>query len=108
MTIHIKQLFFSCIIGILDFEREQEQLVIIDLTLTYNYKDSYINYTILVDMIQEYIISKKFKLLEDALLSLFELIKQQFVDTKELYIKITKPSIMSNCTVAVSHTNIFS
>ncbi|MBU4111247.1 dihydroneopterin aldolase, partial [bacterium] len=33
MTIHIEDLQFQCIIGILDFERVKEQNIIINLTL---------------------------------------------------------------------------
>ncbi|NPA60178.1 MAG: dihydroneopterin aldolase, partial [Epsilonproteobacteria bacterium] len=36
MIIHIENLKFQCIIGILDFERETPQDVIINLTIRYN------------------------------------------------------------------------
>jgi len=43
MTIHIEDLKFQCIIGILDFERKIPQDVEVNLTIEYNYKDEFIN-----------------------------------------------------------------
>jgi len=108
MTIHVNDLKFSCIIGILEFERVQEQTVIIDLTLQYDYKNNYIDYALLVQLIQKHMILNKFTLLENAVLSLVDMIKTEFINSKKLYIKITKPSIMPNCTVGISYSKIFS
>ena len=67
MTIHIEDLKFQSIIGILDFERTTPQDVIINLTIQYNYKDLFINYAEVSDLIKATMIEKKFLLLEDAL-----------------------------------------
>lgn len=40
MTIHIEDLRFQAIIGILDFERTTPQDVVVDLTIKYKYKKS--------------------------------------------------------------------
>jgi len=71
MTIHIENLTISAIIGILDKERTTPQKIVVDVELDYEYqKSSFIDYTTLVHMIEKSIITNKFKLLEDALLSL--------------------------------------
>lgn len=108
MTIHIDGLQFLCIVGILDFERTQEQTVIIDLALKYDFKDNYIDYAVLTELIRTHMIVNKFTLLETAVLSLVDIIKTKFDNTKELYIKITKPSIMPECKVAISYSKSFS
>lgn len=103
MTIHIENLKFFCIIGLLDFERVQQQQIIVNLTLTYEYKDNFIDYALLIDLIQEHIISNKFTLLEDAILSLTNLVTNRYLSIKQLSVKITKPTIIPNCMVSVSH-----
>ena len=44
MTIHIEDLRFKCIIGLLEFERHTPQEVIVTLELDYDYTDTFINY----------------------------------------------------------------
>jgi len=44
MRVHIEDLKFHTIIGILDFERTTPQEVIINLSLDYKYQDDFINY----------------------------------------------------------------
>ncbi len=43
MKIHIEDLKFKCIIGVLDHERQNEQDVIIDFECKYEFKNEYIN-----------------------------------------------------------------
>jgi dihydroneopterin aldolase len=102
MTIHIENLKFKTIIGILDFERKVEQDVIINLTIRYDYTDSFINYADVSEVIKTHIKKSKFLLIEDALLSLSQKLKENFSLTNQLDLKITKPSIMPDCTVSVS------
>jgi len=103
MTIDIEDLRFKCIIGLLDFERHTPQEIIITLSLDYDYKDEFINYAELAQLIEEHLQEKKYELLEDALENLFNLILQNFPLTQKLYIKITKPDILPNCRVSVSN-----
>ena len=70
LTIHIEDLKFQTIIGILDFERDNEQTILVNLTIDYEYKDKFINYGEVVELIKSYIQKKQFLLIEDALLSL--------------------------------------
>ena len=53
MIIHIEDLRFRCIIGILDFERTAPQDVIIDLQIEYDYEKKFINYVDIVEFIKK-------------------------------------------------------
>ena len=70
MTIFIEDLKFQTIIGILDFEREKVQDVIINLEIDYNYKNEFINYAEVSEHIKSSMIKNQFQLIEDALSSL--------------------------------------
>ena len=107
MTIHIEDLKFKCIIGLLDFERTNEQEVIINLNLDYDYKDEFINYADLAKLIQKQLINEKYELLETALEELFQNISKKYLLIRKLQIKITKPNILSNCLVSVSNIKIY-
>ena len=103
MTIHIEDLKFQCIIGILDFERETPQDVEINLTIRYNYKDEFINYAEVVEIIKNNMIKSKYLLIEDALNGLKLILLEKFKLIEELDIKLTKPSILADCKVSVSN-----
>jgi len=107
MTIHIEDLRFKCIIGLLDFERHNPQEVIIDLELDYQYTDSYINYAHLASLIEETLQEKKFELIETSLNELFNLISLKYSSIQRLFIKISKPDILPNCRVSVSKVKIY-
>lgn len=107
MTIHIEDLKFKCIIGLLDFERHNPQELIINLKLDYDYEDEFINYADLATLIEQHLQEKKYELLETALNKLFNLISHKFPLTKTLEIKISKPDILPNCRVCVSNIKIY-
>ncbi len=102
MTIHIEDLKFQCIIGILDFERTTAQDVIVNFTCEYHYKNEFINYVDIVNLIKETMILSKFELIEEAILSLKSEINKQFPLILSYTIKVTKPSILDDCRVSVS------
>ena len=104
MKIHIEDLKFQCIIGILEHERIQEQDVIINFECEYEFKNEYINYAQIVDLIKKKMIFSKFKLIEDAILSLKSEISKEFPLINSYTLKISKPSILADCTVSVSDT----
>ncbi len=106
MTIHIEDLKFQCIIGILDFERITPQDLIVDFSCEYTYKDIFINYVDIVDLIKNSMINHKFELLEHAILSLKSEIIKEFPLINSYTIKLSKPSILDNCTVSLSDTFI--
>lgn len=105
MTIHIEELTFDVIIGLLDFERERPQRVIINLKASYEYSDDqFIDYADMVLLIQEKLKTERYELLENALLGLKEILYTTYPNIKNLHIKISKPDILTECTVALSHT----
>ncbi len=103
MRIHIEDLKFQTIIGILDFERIIPQDVIINITIDYTYHDNFINYADVVDSIKTDLVENQYFLLEDALNKLSLKLKKQFLIIDSLSLKITKPSILANCKVSVSN-----
>ncbi len=103
MTIHIEDLKFQCVIGILDFERVTPQDVIINLTLDYEYKkDEFINYAEVVDLIKNEMISNQYFLIEDALNNLITKLVNNFSSIQKIDLKITKPAILRDAKVSVS------
>ena len=103
MHIHIDTLTFETIIGLLDFERERAQRVIIDIEASYDYAEqNFINYADMVSDIQSELKEKKYKLLEEALLGLKEKLHTHYPQINTLLIKISKPDILSECSVALS------
>ncbi|MEA2100027.1 MAG: dihydroneopterin aldolase [Campylobacterota bacterium] len=102
MTIHVENLKFQAIIGILDFERVTPQDIVVNLTIDYDYKNEFINYAELVDIIKSDMIKNKFLLIEDALKQISQKLKKEFLSIKKLNLKISKPTILSDCIVSVS------
>ncbi len=107
MRIYVEDLKFQCIIGILDFERERAQDVILNITIDYEYRDEFINYADVTNLLKSTMIEKKFLLIEDALSELSYTLKKEFSKINTLYLKITKPSILPDCRVSVSNTYNF-
>ena len=103
MTIHIEDLKFQCIIGILNFERTKPQDVIVNLTIDYINENGFINYADIVQIIKENMIKSEFLLIEDALDSLNLKLIKEYSSIKSLNLKITKPSILPDCKVSVSN-----
>lgn len=108
MTIHIEQLTFDVIIGLLDFERVTPQQIVVDMTLEYHYEsEKFINYADISTLIRTHLQEKKYLLLEDALLGTQASIVSYAPHTQKLWLKMSKPDILSDCSVALSHTWIF-
>ena len=105
MTIHIEDLTFNVIIGLLDFERDKPQRVIINLEADYDYSDDkFIDYADMVLLIQNKLKDERYKLLENALLGLKEVLYTTYPQLNSLSIKIAKPDILAECTVSLSKT----
>lgn len=102
MTIHIEALTFEAIIGLLDFERERPQRVVVDMEAAYAYKDTFLDYAAMAEKITEHIKSKRYELLEDALLGIKEELLEHYPQITALKLKISKPDILSACSVALS------
>jgi len=102
VKVKIENLTFNCIIGILPFEREKEQKVVVNCTFTYKYKNSnFIDYSKVAQDIENIMVEKKFKLLEDALLDLKKLLSSKY-SMKKVKISIQKPDILPKCKVSIT------
>jgi dihydroneopterin aldolase len=105
MKIHIEALTFEVIIGLLDFERDRPQRVIVDLEASYDYaNENFIDYADMVFLIKKELNEKKYELLEEALLGIKERLYSTYPQLKALSLKIAKPDILPECTVALSHS----
>ena len=102
MTITIKTLTFNTIIGLLEHERTQEQRVVIDAVIQYDYETRFINYANVSDAIKSVMRSGRFELIEEALLTLKTSLKSDFPLIKTLTLNISKPDILPDCEVSVS------
>jgi dihydroneopterin aldolase len=105
MLVTIEQLTFKTIIGILPFERVKKQKVILDISFEYTFgKDSkeFIDYSEVSNLVKKIIKKKKFKLIEDAILSIKKTLYKKY-KLSNLKIKISKPTILKNCVVSVSN-----
>jgi len=101
MRIFLEKFQFNTVIGILDFEREQEQKVIIDLMAEYNYNGTnFIDYVELKEYIKRSMREEKFGLIEDALIFFKDRLPKEF-KIEFLKLKISKPDILSDLNVAV-------
>ncbi|MDD3342177.1 MAG: dihydroneopterin aldolase [Sulfurospirillaceae bacterium] len=102
MRILIKNLTFETIIGILEVERTTLQKVCVTLHLDYNYDgENFINYADICTLIEEDMIASQYKLLENALESLSQKIKNTYPHTTKIKLKILKPNILPNATVGL-------
>jgi len=104
MTIEIKDLEFETIIGILDFERTRLQKVRVNCSIDYTYDQTFLNYALVAEHIENEMINHKFELIEEALLSLKSSLKEDFPLISMLFLKISKPDILANCEVSLSET----
>lgn len=105
MIIHIEDLTFDVIIGLLDFERDKPQRVIINLKASYQYTDEqFIDYADIVVLVKEKLKVERYTLLENALLGIKEILYATYPHIETLTLKISKPDILSDCTVSLSKT----
>jgi len=103
MKVEIKDLKFKCIIGILDFEREKKQKVIIDISFEYEFKeDIFIDYSEISSLVEKQMKKQRFKLIEDAIIFLKTKLYKMY-RLNNLNISIAKPNILNNCVVSVSN-----
>jgi dihydroneopterin aldolase len=93
------------IIGLLDFERDRPQRVIIALEASYDYNDNeFIDYADMVLLIENELKEKRYELLENALMGLKELLYSSYPQLQTLSLKISKPDILPQCIVSLSKT----
>lgn len=104
MQIIIKDLEIKAFIGLLEKERDNAQMVIIDSLISYDYDDKYINYAEIVEIISNMIKVNKYELLEVGLNDISSYLFDRFSPIKSIFLSIKKPAIIANCVVGVQNT----
>ncbi|GAA9412173.1 dihydroneopterin aldolase [Helicobacter pylori] len=102
--VHIHNLVFETILGILEFERLKPQKISVDLDLFYTElsNKAYLDYMEIQELIQKMMQEKQYLLIEDALKDLSHVLKTRYKEITELYLKISKLEISPNSQVGVS------
>ncbi|MFS7885812.1 FolB domain-containing protein [Helicobacter pylori] len=102
--VHIHNLVFETILGILEFERLKPQKISVDLDLFYTQLPSkaYLDYMEIQEIIQNTIQEKQYLLIEDALKDLSQILKMHYKEISELFLKISKLEISPNSQVGAS------
>jgi dihydroneopterin aldolase len=103
MIVKIENLRFKTVIGVLEHERTTPQEIRIDAVFEYEYEPgNYLDYALAARLIEEHMQKMAFRLLEEALISLHDMLKLNFPFIKSLTITIAKPHILPNCTPSVT------
>ncbi|MFP6305512.1 dihydroneopterin aldolase [Helicobacter pylori] len=102
--VHVHNLVFEAILGILEFERLKPQKISVNLDLFYTQLPSkaYLDYMEIQELIQKMMQEKQYLLIEDALKDLSHVLKTHYSGISELYLKISKLEISPNSQVGAS------
>ncbi len=102
--VHIHNLVFETILGILEFERLKPQKISVDLDLFYTQlpNKAYLDYMEIQELIEEMMQEKQYLLIEDAMKDLSHALKTCYNEISELYLKISKLEISPNSQVGAS------
>ncbi|PUD01944.1 dihydroneopterin aldolase [Helicobacter pylori] len=102
--VHIHNLVFETILGILEFERLKPQKISVNVDLFYTQLPSkaYLDYMEIQELIQKMMQEKQYLLIEDALKDLSHALKTRYNEISELYLKISKLEISPNSQVGAS------
>ncbi|GAA8000950.1 dihydroneopterin aldolase [Helicobacter pylori] len=102
--VHIHNLVFETILGILGFERLKPQKISVDLDLFYTQlpNKAYLDYMEIQEIIQNTMQEKQYLLIEDALKDLSQILKTRYSAISELHLKISKLEISPNSQVGAS------
>ncbi|GAA8401909.1 dihydroneopterin aldolase [Helicobacter pylori] len=102
--VHIHNLVFETILGILEFERLKPQKISVNLDLFYTElpNKAYLDYMEIQEIIQNTMREKQYLLIEDALKDLSQILKTRYKEISELFLKISKLEISPNSQVGVS------
>ncbi|MGN8449345.1 FolB domain-containing protein [Helicobacter pylori] len=103
-AVHIHNLVFETILGILEFERLKPQKISVDLDLFYTElpNKAYLDYMEIQEIIQNTMREKQYFLIEDALKDLSQILKTRYKEISELFLKISKLEISPNSQVGAS------
>ncbi len=102
--VHIHNLVFETILGILEFERLKPQKISVNLDLFYTQlpNKAYLDYMEIQELIQKMMQEKQYLLIEDALKDLSHALKTRYSEISELHLKISKLEISPNSQVGAS------
>ncbi len=102
--VHIHNLVFETILGILEFERLKPQKISVNLDLFYTQlpNKAYLDYMEIQELIQKMMQEKQYLLIEDALKELSHALKTHYSEISELHLKISKLEISPNSQVGAS------
>ncbi|MCQ2830034.1 dihydroneopterin aldolase [Helicobacter pylori] len=102
--VHIHNLVFETILGILEFERLKPQKISVNVDLFYTQlpNKAYLDYMEIQELIQKMMREKQYLLIEDALKDLSHVLKTRYSEISELYLKISKLEISPNSQVGAS------
>ncbi|QDY61555.1 dihydroneopterin aldolase [Helicobacter pylori] len=102
--VHIHNLVFETILGILEFERLKPQKISVNLDLFYTQlpNKAYLDYIEIQELVQKMMQEKQYLLIEDALKDLSHVLKMRYSAISELYLKISKLEISPNSQVGAS------
>lgn len=99
--IHINDLEFKAIVGAFEFERIKPQRVVVDIECDYRYSGSYLDYANIAKVVQNRVIEQKYRVLEEGIDDISQMLRDEFPNIESLKIKIAKPDIIKNCKVSV-------
>lgn len=102
--VHIHNLVFETILGILEFERLKPQKISVNVDLFYTElpNKAYLDYMEIQEIIQNTMREKQYLLIEDALKDLSHVLKTRYKEISELFLKISKLEISPNSQVGAS------
>ncbi|EQD98394.1 dihydroneopterin aldolase [Helicobacter pylori PZ5056] len=102
--VHIHNLVFETILGILEFERLKPQKISVNVDLFYTElpNKAYLDYMEIQEIIQNTMREKQYFLIEDALKDLSHVLKTCYKEISELFLKISKLEISPNSQVGAS------
>ncbi|MDU9810301.1 dihydroneopterin aldolase [Helicobacter pylori] len=102
--VHIHNLVFETILGILEFERLKPQKISVNLDLFYTQlpNRTYLDYIKIQELIEKMMQENQYLLIEDALKDLSHALKTRYSGISELYLKISKLEISPNSQVGAS------
>ncbi len=108
MKIVIKDLTFEAILGILRSEREKPQKIKINLEIDYEYsKGDFLDYVKIINLIENDMKRKRYKLIEDAILEITKLLKKEYDLIRKIDMEISKPTIIKNAETGIRYEAIF-
>ncbi|WP_120874816.1 FolB domain-containing protein [Helicobacter pylori] len=102
--VHVHNLVFEAILGILEFERLKPQKISVNLDLFYTQlpNKAYLDYIKIQELIQKMMQENQYLLIEDALKDLSHALKTCYSAISELHLKISKLEISPNSQVGAS------